>query len=78
MNQENCEHQVKKKLLEITAKCISIHPSVYGAKAPSGPWPPSYDDSIHPYLQVCSSISERPMYQTARPSSTYRSRPRDL
>ena len=31
-------------------------PFIYGATAPSGPWPPSQDASIHPYFQLFSSI----------------------
>jgi len=38
----------------------SIHPSIYGATAPSGPWPPSQDASIqmlrHPVLNVASPV----------------------
>jgi len=33
-----------------------IHPSIHGNTAPSRPWPPSEDTSIHPYLQLYSSI----------------------
>ena len=32
------------------------HPSICGSTAPSGPWPPSQDVSIHPYFQLFSSI----------------------
>ena len=35
---------------------IPFLPSIYGATAPSGPWPPSQDASIHPYFQLFSSI----------------------
>ena len=31
-------------------------PSIYGATAPSGSWPPSQDASIHPYIKLFSSI----------------------
>ena len=37
-------------------KSYIFHPSIYGATAPSGPWPPSQDVSIHLYLQLFSSI----------------------
>jgi len=30
--------------------------SIYVATAPSGPWPPSQDASIHPYFQLFSSV----------------------
>jgi hypothetical protein len=33
-----------------------FNPSMYGATAPSGPWPPSKDASIRPYFQLLSSI----------------------
>jgi hypothetical protein len=33
----------------------TIHPSIYGTTAPSGPWPPSQDASIHLYSQLFSS-----------------------
>jgi hypothetical protein len=32
-----------------------IRPSIYGATAPSGPWPPSHDASIPLYSQLFSS-----------------------
>jgi len=35
---------------------IHIHPSIYGIKAPSGPWPPSEDASILLCLLFVSSI----------------------
>ena len=34
----------------------SIHPSIYGATAPSGPWPPLEDTSILLCLLLVSSI----------------------
>jgi len=35
---------------------IRFLPSTHGATAPSGPWPPSQNTSIHPYFQLFSSI----------------------
>jgi hypothetical protein len=37
-----------------------FHPSIYGATAPSRPWPPSEDASIHPYFQLFSFIVSSP------------------
>ena len=34
----------------------SIHPSIYDATAPSGPWPRSKDASIHSFFQLFSYI----------------------
>jgi len=33
-----------------------FHQSIHGATAPSGPWPPSQDASIHLYSQLFSSF----------------------
>ena len=38
-----------------------IYPSIYGTTAPSRPWPPSQDASIHLYSQLFSSILLSPV-----------------
>ena len=48
--------RIWKGTLELEFDITSIHPSIYGATAPSRPWPPSQDASIHLYSQLFSSI----------------------
>jgi len=46
-------------------------PSIYGATAPSGLWPPSQDASIHLYPQLFSSILLHPAV-VVHPSEPHR------
>ena len=44
-------------LVQLSTRSFDISfPPMYGATAPSGPWPPSRDASIHPYFQLFSSL----------------------
>jgi len=44
------------QLVKRYSAIYGTHPSIYGATAPNGPRPPSYDASIHLYSQLFSSI----------------------